>query len=349
MGYDLTAGEVNDWLAELGKTYDVYAPKRFPYQGRYAATDLVKYDKIQRFEDIEWRIKSDFPAKEVINPIQETIFHFNEEEYTESKGPKKPKLIFARPCDINAQRIQAEIFTNGGIADSYYWRVREQVKFILMDCNGGDDTCFCVSMGMNKTEDYAIAVKFREDGMLATVRDESFLPFFALSTAADYTPQFVEGGQELSVEIPDLSDPEVLLALKKHPMWNEYNKRCISCGACTVACSTCTCFQTRDVVWGENTNVGERRRISQSCQVPGYDRMAGQREMRADAGSRMRYKVLHKFYAHHARFGTHQMCIGCGRCIHRCPENISIVETMNKVNKAVQEIQENRKKEEVEA
>ena len=33
--------------------------------------------------------------------------------------------------------------------------MREKVKFALMECNGGDDTCFCVSMGTNKTDDYS--------------------------------------------------------------------------------------------------------------------------------------------------------------------------------------------------
>jgi anaerobic sulfite reductase subunit A len=32
------------------------------------------------------------------------------------------------------------------------------------------------------------------------------------------------------------------------------------------------------------------------------------------------------------------MCVGCGRCTHRCPELISISATVNKVNAAVNEI-----------
>ncbi len=348
MAYRLTRSDVDMLLESLSATYDVYAPKRFPKQGRYSETDFVRYDRVHHFDEIVWDQKSDFPAKEVINPIQETIFHFTEDEYTESKGPKRPILIFARPCDINAQVIQADIFRmNGGFPDYYYMRVREQVKFILMDCHGGDDTCFCLSMGTNRTDDYAIAVKFDEEGLFAEVKDEVFHPYFESFAPSDFTPAFVEEGQELSVEIPDLTDPEVLLALKHHPMWDEYNKRCISCGACTVACSTCTCFRSRDVIWGENPEVGERRRVYQSCQVPGYDTMAGQREMRPDAASRMRYKVLHKFHAHKARFKTHHMCVGCGRCIHRCPEFISIVETMKKVNRAVAEIQAARANQEV--
>lgn len=345
MAYQLTKAEVDDLFERLGAKYRIFAPKRFPKQGRYSGTDLIRYAEVHRFDDIVWDTKSDFPTKEVINPVQETLFYFTEDEYRESKAPTKPALVFGRACDINAQLVQADIFRmNGGYTDSYYTRMRELVHFVLMDCEGGDDTCFCVSMGTNKTDDYAIAVKFSEDGLKATVKDETFAPYFANCTETEFEPTFVEEN-ELKVTIPDLSDPEIVLALKKHPMWQEYNKRCISCGACTVACSTCTCFVTRDVIWGDNPEVGERRRVYHSCQVPGFDTMAGQREMRPDAAGRMRYKVLHKIRDHKARFGTRQMCVGCGRCIHRCPEFISIAATIEKVGKAVEEIKQQRAEE----
>lgn len=110
----------------------------------------------------------------------------------------------------------------------------------------------------------------------------------------DYTPAFVEEN-ELKVTPPDLSDIEVRKALKKHPMWKEFDSRCISCGSCTVACSTCTCFTTRDVIYGDNPEVGERRRVSASCQIEGFDQMAGQRELRSTPGDRMRFKVYINF------------------------------------------------------
>lgn len=338
MGYTLTAAQANQVLAALRKDYTVYAPKRFRNQGRYSATDIIRYDEVERWEDIVWDVKSDYPAKEVLTPIQQAIFYFTEDEYRESKGPKKPILILARPCDINAQHVQAKIYAgNGGYTDLYYERMRELVKFALMECNGGDDTCFCVSMGTNKTDDYSLALKFSDDGVQVQVTDDAFNSYFAGLPQADYTPAFVEEN-ELKVTVPDLSDKEVRKALKSHPMWQEFNSRCISCGACTVACSTCTCFTTRDVIYGDNPEVGERRRVTSSCQIAGFDQMAGQREFRSTAADRMRYKVLHKFHDYKARFGDSHMCVGCGRCTHRCPELISISATVNKVSAAVDEI-----------
>ncbi len=340
MSYSLSFQEADRILKALLEKYAVYAPKRFINQGRYSDTDIIKYDKVSDVQEIVWKEKSDYPAKEVLNPIQQAIFYFTEDEYRESKCSQKPILIFARPCDINAQKVQAEILAgNGGFIDKYYVRMKERVKFILMECGGGDDTCFCVSMGSNTVDeaDYAAAVRFSDEGMLVKVTDGDLASYFKECKAADYAPEFVKEN-ELKVTAPNLDDKEVRLALKKHPMWKEYDSRCISCGACTIACSTCTCFTTRDVIYGDNPEVGERRRVTASCQVAGFDQMAGQREFRATAGDRMRYKVLHKFHDYKARFGDRHMCVGCGRCTHRCPEHISISATVGKVNAAVEEI-----------
>ncbi|MGI6068907.1 MAG: anaerobic sulfite reductase subunit AsrA [Blautia sp.] len=338
MGYRLNISQAEEVLQALRKDYRVFAPVRFPNEGRYSETDLIKYAEVEKFQDIVWDKKSDFPAKEVISPIQQTIFYFTEDEYRASKDPVKPVLILARPCDINAQKIQAKIYAgNGGYTDYYYKRMRDLVKFALMECTGGDDTCFCVSMGTNRTEDYSLAVRFSEDGAKVQVKEPEFATYFDGMPEEMYEPSFVEEN-ELKVSIPDLSDKAVRMALKEHPMWKEYDKRCISCGSCTLACSTCTCFTTRDVIYTDNGQVGERRRVSDSCQVAGFDQMAGQREIRSTAGARMRYKVLHKFHDYKARFGDTHMCVGCGRCTGRCPEFISISATIQKMSAAVDEI-----------
>lgn len=338
MGYRLDTEQTAQLLDRLSKDYKIYAPKRFPKQGRYSDTDIIRYDEIHTPGEIVWNEKSDYPAKEVISPIQQALFYFTEDEYRESKGPKKPILILARPCDINAQLIQEKIYAgNGDYTDLYYDRVHKMVKFAVMDCCGGEDTCFCVSMGTNKPENYSLAFKFNENGLEAEVSEPAFASYFEGMPEADFTPEFVEAN-ELTVTIPDLSDQRVRNALKSHPMWNEYNKRCISCGTCTVACSTCTCFTTRDICYGDNPEVGERRRVTASCQVAGFDQMAGQKEIRNTAADRMRYKVLHKFHDYKARFGDRNMCVGCGRCTDQCPELISISATINKMAAAVDEI-----------
>ena len=339
MGYNLSFQEVNTLFEDLKKEYKIYAPKRFKKQGRYSDTDIIKYDEVSTVEEIEFKEKSHYPVKEVITPITQTLYYFTEDEFRESSiGHNKKILIFARPCDINAQRRQDMIYLHNG---NFYKRIRERVKFICIECVDGFDTCFCVSMNSNKTDDYSLAVRFNESSLLFDVKDKEFSKFFNDKTEEEFELKFIEEN-EAKVTIPEINDKEILIKLKNHPMWNEYNKRCLGCGSCTIACSTCSCYTTRDIVYDSLGKIGERRRVQASCHIDGFDEMAGGHNFRTTKADKMRYKVLHKIHDYKAQFGDEHMCVGCGRCTDRCPEHISITATINKVNNAVNEIMEGK-------
>lgn len=343
MGYNLSFQEVNALFEDLKKEYKIYAPKRFKKQGRYSDTDIIKYDEVSTVEEIEFKEKSHYPVKEVITPITQTLYYFTEDEFRESSiGHNKKILIFARPCDINAQRRQDMIYLhNGNFEDTFYKRIRERVKFICIECVDGFDTCFCLSMNSNKTDDYSLAVRFNESSLLFDVKDKEFSKFFNDKTEEEFELKFIEEN-EAKVTIPEINDKEILIKLKNHPMWNEYNKRCLGCGSCTIACSTCSCYTTRDIVYDSLGKIGERRRVQASCHIDGFDEMAGGHNFRTTTADKMRYKVLHKIHDYKAQFGDEHMCVGCGRCTDRCPEHISITATINKVNNAVNEIIEGK-------
>lgn len=338
MSFKVSLSKSDELFKNLASKFDIYAPKRFKAAGRYSATDIIKYDKIKSFDEIVYDEKSTYPMKEVLSPIQQALFYFTEEEYRESKVSSKPILVFARACDINAMKVQSRIYAgNGGFVDMYYARMAERVKYVLMECDGKDDTCFCVSMNSNTTDNYNLAIRFTKDALLFEAKDPEFEGFFKDADKVDFKPEFVKENI-LKVTVPEIEDVDTLNKLKAHPMWQEFNGRCISCGACTIACSTCTCFTTRDVIYGDNPEVGERRRVSASCQIDGFTTVAGGGKYRPTAGDKMRFKVLHKFHDYKARFKESHMCVGCGRCTGRCPEMISISATVNKMAKALEEI-----------
>ena len=338
MSYQLDFARMNQILADLSEEYDIWAPKRIPKAGRYSDTDIVRYEKVSSMEEIVFDERSDYPAKEVLSPISQALFYFTEDEWRESKAAQKKILIFMRPCDVHAQHHQERIYLgNGGYEDFYYRRMHDKVKIVLMECSKGWDDCFCVSMGTNRTDDYSIALKAEDGRVSLTVKDAEFEPYFEGVQQGDYAPAFVEKN-EITLKVPEIPNKEVLTKLKNHPMWQEFNKRCISCGSCTVACSTCTCFTTTDIIYNDNAQVGERRRTTASCQIEGFADMAGGHTFRTTAGERMRYKVLHKFHDYKARFQDYHMCVGCGRCMARCPEFISITATVDKMSEALKEI-----------
>ena len=274
-----------------------------------------------------------------MSPITQPLFYFTEDEYRESKVNDKKILIFMRPCDVHAMERQNRVYLqNGGFEDFYYKRLQEKVKIVLMECCTGWDTCFCVSMGTNKTDEYSIGVRCLDNELLVEVKDDEFNSYFEDAANDDFKVEFIEKNQ-IEVKIPEIKDKEVLAKLKEHPMWQSFNSRCISCGACTIACSTCTCFTTTDIMYNENMNIGERKRTSASCQIDGFSDMAGGHSFRPTAGDRMRYKILHKFHDYKARFKDYHMCVGCGRCTSRCPEYISVTKTVEKMAAAIEEIE----------
>ena len=55
MGYKVSYEQADKIFEKLSETYEIWAPKRFKGKGRYSQTDLIRYDRVCRAEDIEYR------------------------------------------------------------------------------------------------------------------------------------------------------------------------------------------------------------------------------------------------------------------------------------------------------
>jgi len=331
MGFKIKVTGFNEILSKLRSSYRVLAPVNLEGKGVFSGTDLVTYGEIEGIEDVVFDRKTTYPAKEAVFPPAETLFYFTEEGFKEPQIDNKGLLIFARACDINAfKRLDAIYLGNGPYPDHYYRRLREKVKFVLMECNKGFNNCFCVSMGANKTGDYSLLVRPESDSVSCLVNDPGLESFFSGCTEkVDLEPQFVQENK-VKVQVPENLDN----SLFDHPLWEEYTSRCIGCGRCNLSCPTCTCFTMQDIFYRDNSRCGERRRVWASCMIDGFTEMAGGHGYRNKQGDRMRFKVMHKFSDFNKCFGFH-MCVGCGRCDDVCPEYISLPGCVEKLSSAV--------------
>lgn len=162
MGYQLLTTDLDKVLLSLSEEYDVYAPKLFEGDGCFSDIDVVRYGKINFLNEIVFDQKSDYSFKEILTPISETLFYFTEDEAIVPKERKKGAVVFLRACDLNALKRLDDIYLHNGAEDFYYKRLRENTKFILMECKESFETCFCVSMGTNKADNYDayISVKY---------------------------------------------------------------------------------------------------------------------------------------------------------------------------------------------
>ncbi|MBN2842703.1 MAG: anaerobic sulfite reductase subunit AsrA, partial [Sedimentisphaerales bacterium] len=263
------------------------------------------------------------------------LFYFTQTEYREPETDTRPCLVFLRACDINGFASLDKIYLeNGGTEDIYYKRLREKVKFILIECHTSFDNCFCVSMGANTTDNYSMAVRFGEENIQLELKDEQLAGYLDnIGQGNDFKPQFIQENK-IKVNVPSVAEmPDWIY---NDQMWKQYDHRCIACGRCNTTCVTCSCYTALDVLYDDNCQVGERRRVWASCHIDGFTDMAGGHGFRKENGARMRFKVFHKIYDFNKRFGKH-MCVGCGRCDDNCPEYISYSNCINILNDRLKE------------
>ena len=243
MGYQLNADALNTVFAKWSDTYDIYAPKLFAGTGRSSMQDIVRYGKITKPEEIVWDKRSDYSAKDVLLPVCQTLFYFNENTVTEAEAPEKGAIILLRSCDLHAIKRFDYMYLQNGPEDYYYKRVRDRVKFVLMGCSQEFENCFCVSMGTNTSDNYDVALNFKDGQYFLDVKDDVLGKAVTEAKApeADVVPDHVTENK-LQVHIPE----NLSSAIAKSHVWDEYDKRCIKCGRCTLACPTCTCWSMQD-------------------------------------------------------------------------------------------------------
>ncbi len=326
--YSVRAERFADLLARLKERYRVFAPRRLPRRGP-GGTDLIRYGEINALGDIEYKERSHFSPKEVFYPISQTMFYFNDQECTQKELEDDREIILiARPCDLNAIRRLDNIFLHNGNADLYYRRMREKVHLFLLECRESGENCFCVSMGSNVADDYEAAIRIDDICALIEVREEALLPYFADEVPIRFTPEFVTENPR-AARLPVIRSREQLGEVCKSDYWKQYDEECIGCGGCNTVCPTCSCFDTVDVIYNETSRDGERRRVWSSCMLADFTRTAGGGMARKTQGANMRFKVLHKVYDYNLRFGgSEHMCVGCGRCIDRCPKKIDYLQAV---------------------
>ena len=194
MSFLLTHPALAQLFERLLPDYRIMAPAAEYRGGRFSDTDNVTYHSIRHPADLVWQEKSHFSPKEVVLPITQTLFHFDNLELRESRVEAKPTLLFLRSCDIHALRRLDQIYLkNGQNSDVYYARLRSKLKLVLLECRESFENCFCVSMGSNETRDYAAAIRLSDEGARIEVKDPELLGYFAeLGESDDFTPEVVQ-------------------------------------------------------------------------------------------------------------------------------------------------------------
>ena len=106
--------------------------------------------------------------------------------------------------------------------------------------------------------------------------------------------------------------------------WKKLSAACLGCGSCTFVCPTCQCYDIRDY----NTGHGiERYRCWDSCMYHDFTLMAAETP-RPTQVERYRQRFMHKLVYFPANNDGMYSCVGCGRCVEKCPMNLNIVKVI---------------------
>ncbi len=243
MGYSLNHRETDALFDRLAAEYKIYAPKRFEKQGRYSDTDIIRYDVDTLGGGDRWDKKSDLLGQRgasARSPRPSSTLPrmsigragWTRKRFSSSCGPATSTPLSTR-TDLPGQRRLYDIF---------YKRMREKVKFVHDGVHRGMGHLFLCLDECQQDRGLQRRRPLRR-GFLWSVKDRGAGPIWTAAKVGFGQVQFIEKN-EIEVKIPEIPNKEMLGKLKKHDMWKEYNSRCISCGSCTVACSTCTCFTT---------------------------------------------------------------------------------------------------------
>ena len=102
------------------------------------------------------------------------------------------------------------------------------------------------------------------------------------------------------------------------PVWEKLYKPCLACGTCTFVCPTCQCYDIKDYDTGHGVH---RYRCWDSCMYSDFTMMAHGNN-RTSQMQRFRQRFMHKLVYYPLNNDGMFSCVGCGRCVEKCPESL---------------------------
>ncbi|HEX9093404.1 MAG TPA: 4Fe-4S dicluster domain-containing protein [Coriobacteriia bacterium] len=284
------------------------------------------------------------PAKKWFFPAEETMMRFRvaDNEVVDDEVYAPPRVMFGlHPCDVNSLLLMDNVFF-GRYVDPYYRARRENTFIVGVSCMP-TETCFCNAWGTEETHwGFDIFLTDLGDAYFASIRSVKGAELVdrhveSREITDGDTARFQARTAEFKVAFThdvDTSQLPLLLDAKfDSPIWDEFGDMCLACGACSMVCPTCYCFDVHDELEPDQQH-GRRVRTWDSCQFKEFAEVAHGQNFRATRASRVKYRYYHKQWGYLSKF-ERVLCVGCGRCTRACKADINPVRVIEALETGV--------------
>jgi sulfhydrogenase subunit beta (sulfur reductase) len=280
-------------------------------------------------------------AKDLFFPQSEDLVEFQVEGKNISvlppAEPNDPFVLFGvRACDARSFDVLDKVFLNEPV-DTYYQARRNNGIVITLACNEPEETCFCGVFGIDATNPSGDVAAWIANGNIyfkpLTDKGAAFADsaFCSMETAEEAElEETVRATKEILEKLPlqGLSlrgfGKGMTERLFHDPRWEELSRACIACGTCTYVCPTCQCYDIRDFDTGKGI---QRYRCWDSCMYSDFTRMAHGNPRKTQL-ERFRQRFMHKLVYFPDNNDGMYSCVGCGRCVAKCPISMNIVKVI---------------------
>ena len=340
--YKIAKENLSALFRQIADNQELYLPVKISEQVNYAAW------KEDAEVDLD-TLKSVKSPKDAFFPQSENLYTCKTEDNKISIEPEALKnqnfVVFGmKACDVRGVEVLDKVFLADPV-DSFYAARREHGTIVAMACHEPEETCFCKVFGIDAANPVADVATWMVDGMMywkaLTPKGEALTEAVqsVLEKADDADEKTVEAEQEnirgIIEKLPysNLSlegwNGDALTEKFESDVWEELYKPCLACGTCTFVCPTCQCYDIKDYDTGHGV---QRYRCWDSCMYSDFTMMAHGNN-RTSQMQRFRQRFMHKLVYYPANNDGMYSCVGCGRCIEKCPSSLNIV----KVIKAFEE------------
>ncbi len=279
-------------------------------------------------------------AKDLFFPQVENLLKFKVQgkqiEILDDRDPVEPFVIFGvRACDCRSFDVLDNVFLHAEPADTFYQARRENAVVMTLACNAPEETCFCTVFGIDPADPAGDVTMWQTKDTLYlranTEKGAAVLDDLPLDDADDAAVAAQQAAtREILKKLPlkdlDLNgfDHEHMLQKFNDPRWAQLSESCLGCGTCTFVCPTCQCYDIKEFNTGKEI---QRFRCWDSCMYSDFTQMsAGQ--PRPTQKERFRQRFMHKLVYYPANNDGLYSCVGCGRCLQKCPIHMNIVKVI---------------------